>query len=594
MASQTVDNSTDLRIAIQQADTADIITLDIVGSPYPSIVSLAKKASPTPPIPPILGAAGYIIDGGTSTIEDTRIFQENIDGPAPGAVKDLTLNYTVAALNNTAILRATKGTYDLDMVKIMGEHGGWAGNSGLYMSLSSFNPAAPSTAQLNLNNVEVSVTGQTGFNGTSGGTAFLQSWNNSNGVSMVDTNFDEAGFRNSFHFATFTPGNTTAPTNANLLGDYVITNSTFSRSANETVRPRGNALESVKAALSAVTFSDGAFLDISGNASQITFAGNNIFNTIENGYGIRLSETSPSGQALTGVPNFGASTNFFNGPGVALKYVNSNPNVSKTVTGTFIINMKGVSSLTAGGQMADTITGSTGADYISGDSGADSINGGAGADYLDGGADNDTLLGGAGNDMIFGGSGNDSLDGGLNNDNLDGGVGDDILLGDAGNDTLCGGLGNDTLTGGLGNDRYKWLSGDGSDNITDFQSTGASSDVLALQDIFNTATPGSTLTAADFQTRGTIGAIAAGDVNKFIRVNTATTTANITSPTYTPMSGPAYVMIFNNTTMKAEVWFDNNWGDSTDRQVAFTFDNMTTGTGDSNYSNLTNTRIIAA
>jgi hypothetical protein len=46
--------------------------------------------------------------------------------------------------------------------------------------------------------------------------------------------------------------------------------------------------------------------------------------------------------------------------------------------------------------------------------------------------------------------------------------------------------------------------------------------------------------------------------------------------------------------MKAEVWFDNNWGDSTDRQVAFTFDNMTTGTGDSNYSNLTNTRVIAA
>lgn len=592
MASQTVTNSTDLRIAIQQADTPDTITLDIIGSPYSSIGSLAKKASPTPPIPPISGAAGYTIDGQTSTIQDTRIFQENIDGPAPGTVQDLTLDYTNAALNNTAILRATKGTYDLNNVQIMGEHGGWAGNSGLYMSLSSFNPAAPSTAQLNLEGVDVSVTGQTGFNGTSGGTAFLQSWNNSAGVSLVDANFDEAGFRNSFHFATFTPGNTTAPSNANLLGNYVITSSTFTRSDNKTVRPRGNALESVKAALTGVTFSDGAFLDISGNASQITFAGNNNFNTIENGYGIRLSETSPSGQTpLINLPAMGG-TNFFTGPGVALKYVNSNPNVSKTVTGNFVVNMKGVTSLTAGGQMADTIVGGISDEYISGDSGADSIDGGAGADYLSGGADNDTLLGGAGIDMLFGGSGNDSLDGGLGNDNIDGGVGDDILLGDAGSDTLCGALGNDTLTGGLGNDRFKWLIGDGSDNITDFQSTGTP-DFLVLQDIFNTATPGSTLTGADFQTRGTIGAISAGDANKFIRVGTATTTATITSP-IAALTGPAYIMIFNNTTMKAEVWFDNNWSIAGGSELAFTFDNMTTGVADPNYTNLTNNRIVAA
>jgi len=592
MASQTVTNSVDLRAAIQQADTLDVITLDSSGGIYSSIGSLAKKASPTPPIPPMSGAAGYGIDGGGSIIEDTRIFQENIDGPAPGQISGLNLDYTNAALNNTAILRATKGTYTLDMVQITGEHGGWAGNSGLYMSLSSFNPAAPSTAQLNLSSVDVSVTGQTGFNGTSGGTAFLHSWNNSAGVSIEGSNFDEAGFRNSFHFATFTPGNTTAPTNANLLGNYVISNSTFTRSDNKTVRPRGNALESVKASLNEVTFSEGAFLDISGNASQITFSGNNTFNTIENGYGIRLSETSPSGQTpLINLPAMGG-TSFFNGPGVALKYVNSNPNVSKTVTGMFVINMKGVSSLTAGGQMADTISGGTSDDYISGDSGADSIDGGAGADYLSGGADNDTILGGAGNDMMFGGSGNDSLDGGLNADNLDGGVGDDILLGDAGNDTLCGGLGNDTLTGGLGNDRFKWLIGDGSDNITDFLSTGTP-DSLVLQDIFNTATPGSMLTGADFQTRGTIGAIGASDVNKFIRVGTATTTATITSP-IAALTGPAYIMIFNTTTTKAEVWYDNNWSVAGGPELAFTFDNMSTGVTDPNYTGLTNNRIFAA
>jgi len=593
MASQTVTNSTDLRIAIQQADTPDTITLEFIGSPYSSIGSLAKKASPTPPLT-MSGAAGYTIDGQFSTIEDTRIFQQNIDGPAPGVVQNLTLDYTNAALNNTAILRATKEIYHLDMVQITGEHGGWAGNSGLYMSLSSFNPAAPSTADLILSSVDVSVTGQTGFNGTSGGTAFLQSWNNFAGVSIVGSNFDEAGFRNSFHFATFTPGNTTAPTNANLLGNYVISNSTFTRSDNKTVRPRGNALESVKASLNAVTFSEGAFLDISGNASQITFAGNNTFNTIENGYGIRLSETSPSGQTpLINLPAMGG-TSFFNGPGVPLKYVNSNPNVSKTVTGNFVINLKGVTSLTAGGQMADTISGGISDEYISGDSGDDSIDGGAGADYLSGGTDNDTILGGAGNDMMFGGSGNDSLDGGSDADNLDGGVGDDILLGDAGNDSLCGGLGNDTLTGGSGNDRFKWLIGDGSDNITDFLSTGTP-DSLVLQDIFNNATPGSMLTGADFQTRGTIGAIAAIDVNKFIKINTATTTATITSP-IAALTGPAYIMIFNSdpSVNKAQVWYDSNWSVAGGTELAFTFDNMTTGVTDPNYTNLTNNRIFAA
>jgi hypothetical protein len=101
------------------------------------------------------------------------------------------------------------------------------------------------------------------------------------------------------------------------------------------------------------------------------------------------------------------------------------------------------------------------------------------------------------------------------------------------------------------------------------------------------------LTSGDFQTRGTIGAIAATDVNKFIRVGTATTTATITSP-IAALTGPAYIMIFNTTTTKAEVWFDNDWSVAGGTELAFTFDNMTTGVTDPNYTGLTNNRIFAA
>lgn len=568
MASQTVTNSTDLRIAIQQADTPDVITLDSTGGPY-SVVTLAKDPCPTPPLT-ISGAAGYTIMGSDpnffSLINDTRIYQENIDGPAPGMVSDVNLNYTNAALNNTAILRATKGTYNLSMVDITGLHGGWTGNSGLYMSLSSFNPAAPSAAQLNLADVNVSVTGQTGFNGTSGGTAFLHSWNNSGGVSMVGTNFDESGFRNSFHFATFS-STSTPPTT--LLGDYFIQNSTFTRSDSNkaTVRPRGNVLESVKATLDSVTFSDGAFIDIYGNASQVSFSGNNFFNTIENGYGIRLSETSPSGQVgLVGLPSMGGSSQF-NGPGVALKYVNSNPNVSKTLTGNFFINGRGVANLTAGGQAADTITGTSGNDYISGDSGADSLNGGLGDDYIDGGADNDTLLGADGNDMIMGGSGNDSLDGGI------------------GSDTLNGGLGSDTLTGGGGQDRFQWFIGQGTDNITDFVA-GSSNDFIVLQDTFPNTTAPATLNGSDFNSRTTLSAIAASDSNKVVRIGTSDTTANIAGFTKASFVD-AYVLILNSTTGVGQLYYDADWGDTAGRELALNITNITTQT---NLNLITNTR----
>ncbi|RYF83156.1 MAG: VWA domain-containing protein, partial [Comamonadaceae bacterium] len=99
----------------------------------------------------------------------------------------------------------------------------------------------------------------------------------------------------------------------------------------------------------------------------------------------------------------------------------------------------------------NTITGS-GSDEI--------LIGGSGNDILNGLGGNDVLIGGNGDDQLFGGDGADRLEGGAGNDTLNGGTGNDILI---------GGTGNDTLTGGANADIFRWLAGDGgNDVITDF------------------------------------------------------------------------------------------------------------------------------
>ena len=129
----------------------------------------------------------------------------------------------------------------------------------------------------------------------------------------------------------------------------------------------------------------------------------------------------------------------------------------------------------------DTLNGGAGNDTLDGGVGNDTLNGGVGDDLLLGGAGDDILKGAAGNDHLEGGDGNDDLDGGADNDTLLGGAGDDIIKGGAGNDIITGGAGHDTLTGGAGNDLFVFKSiSDGIDTITDFKTSGASEDQIAL------------------------------------------------------------------------------------------------------------------
>lgn len=443
MANTNVSDSTQLRTAIQLAGPGDTITL--VGAGPFSVGTLAKLTSTTLPTNP--GGGYQIIGNPSAVVQDTRIYQDNIDGQnGPNVVQNLTLNYTGAATNTTSILRSTSGTYTISGVTFSGSHSGWSGNSSTYISLTVSNPLTATTSTnnstLNFTGNTVSITGQgqgpggSLFTGTTGGSAFIQSFNNQGGVTLTGNTFDEAGYLSSFNFFN-------SPT-VTSLGAYSVTGNTFTRTANQTVRTRGNRLENVNVTLSGNTFNNGAFIDLLGNISGVTFGANSFTNTLANGFGIRL--TNPiTGNPLVGtLPNITGNITF-SGAALPLKLVDATNNSFKFLqnstgttgaTATITVNGLVFDRLIAGGQGNDNlgISGTAYRDWINGDDGNDSINGFA---------NNDFLLGGNGADSINGGAG--------------------------GNDTLVGGSGNDTLIGGAGADTFRYQSqADGTDVITDF------------------------------------------------------------------------------------------------------------------------------
>jgi hypothetical protein len=401
-----VSTSAQLRTAIQNASASDpAITLD--SGSYSSITTLAKL--PSYIAEPAVGFNGYSITGtlpreGT-IINDTRIYQQNIDGSyAPSVVEDLTLQYNSASTNNTAILRATSGSYSLDNLLITGQHSGWAGNGGVYMSLAVSSADNAINADLTLTNSTVSVTGQ------NGNAAFLQSWNNNGKVTLANNEFNEAGLNaGSFHFATMPTASSV------LLGMYEVSNNTFTGSGVN--KSRGNRLETVEANIFGNTFDDGAFLDLYGDVTAITLDNNsgantgNTFNTIYGGVGVKFNRISSSGAILvTNNPETGGSVmisdNEFTGYGLAI----TNNNTSNT----FLVTIAGQNTVKAG-----TLATQTFDRFVAGGSTNNNINvGGNNRDWINAGAGNDTIMSGQGADYIIGGLGNDSITSGTGNDTI--------------------------------------------------------------------------------------------------------------------------------------------------------------------------------
>jgi Ca2+-binding RTX toxin-like protein len=404
-----VSTSAQLRTAIQNASSLDP-TINVASGSYSSVTTLAKLPSYRPE--PAVAYNGYSIIGtaprASTVINDTRIYQQNIDGSyAPSTVKDLTLQYNSASTNNTAILRANTGSYTLDNLAITGQHAGWAGNGGVYMSLTVSDGTNPINASLTLSNSSVSVTGQ------NGNAAFLQSWNNTGMVKLDNNQFNETGLNaGSFHFATMYPG---GDTTAGPLGMYDVSNNTFTSSG--TNKTRGNRLETVEAMIYGNTFNNGAFLDLYGDVTGVSIDDNmgssagNAFNTLYGGCGIKFNRTSSSGATLTTIDVDTGSTimvtgNSFTGYGMAI--VNNNTSTAQLVTligtntvTTGTLSLQTFDKMVAGGSTNNTIT-----------------SGGSGRDWINAGAGNDTISAGGGNDYIIGGSGNDSISSGAGMDTI--------------------------------------------------------------------------------------------------------------------------------------------------------------------------------
>jgi Ca2+-binding RTX toxin-like protein len=415
MATINASSNQALRNAIQNAESIDII--NIITNNLSGVTTLGKISSyvlaPKP-------QSGYTVTGSTGspatrTLNNTRIYQENVDGHySPGLVKDLTLRYTTGGFaDGNSILSATTGNFTLQNLILTGSHRGWDGNSNKYISLTSFNPTAPITVPLTLDSVNVVIQGQGNFNQATGigGSAFLHSWNNNGPVTITNSSFDESGFSTSLNLL----GTGTTPS-----GTYTISNNTFL--GGFTVRPEGNRLQNVNATLTDNLFTSGSYLDLYGDISGVTLGSatsTNSFETISDlatnavGYGIRITD-----------PNFPAfsknllGTTTFTGSGLPLKYVNEAANASYKLIGAVTVEAtplnsviptpSSFSNLIAGGQANDAITGTANEDWMSGDSGNDTLTGGGGADAfvfatpLNGSTNVDTITDfSVGNDQIW-------------------------------------------------------------------------------------------------------------------------------------------------------------------------------------------------
>jgi len=581
MALFTVSDSLALRNAIQLAAAGDVIEL---GPASFSVITLAKLPSSLPTAVP---ASGYTIQGNGRTVSNTRVLQQNVDGPfGPGLVQGTTSNLVMVytsggAADGTALLRATAANYTLNKVNFNGVHRGWDGNGGLYMSLASFNYASPVNVSLTFSNSSVNITGQQNFvasdaSPTAGGSAFLHSWNNTGTVTLDNVNFNENGFLSSFHFLSFSPSSL----NPAPLGNYLIRNNIFRRSqaASRVVRYKGNVLENVNATVQGNIFQDGSYLDIIGTASLVSFAGSNTFNTIAGGVGIRGTRRELA--AATGNPVLQANAQLtFSGPGLPLRFLSNTNNDTfrlDTVGGGLSRNISigafSFQEVIAGGQGDDLITpaGTTTNVWINGDDGNDIITGSSGNDQLLGGGNNDLINGSFGSDSIDGGSGADTINGGIGNDNLGGGSendllsgddGQDILRGDQGNDTLIGAAGEDTLTGGLGADVFKLgIDQVDLDTITDF-SIPEDQLAVAAQTAFVAPQIDQVLTAANYAQIASLAAMGLADSNnKVVAIQSDQLDADIQFGSFAAVN--AYVLVFNSDAGFGQLWYDADWSEN--------------------------------
>jgi hypothetical protein len=151
----------------------------------------------------------------------------------------------------------------------------------------------------------------------------------------------------------------------------------------------------------------------------------------------------------------------------------------------------------------------------------------------------------------------------------------DVIIGGSGADIIYGQNGADTLTGNNGADQFRLSNYNNSvDKITDF-SKGTDKIGLSQFDFGNTTatSSGATLATTDYiENRLGITTIGSADANKVIELQASLSGSQIAADNGAAIE--AFILVHNSTTGKAELWYDNDWSTSSNRDQVITFDNI--------------------
>jgi len=170
------------------------------------------------------------------------------------------------------------------------------------------------------------------------------------------------------------------------------------------------------------------------------------------------------------------------------------------------------------------------------------------------------------------------------------------IAGSNGEDTLKGGSnadifysqgGADTLTGNSGADQFRLYGNNNTvDTITDFIQ-GTDSIGLNQFNFTNTTASqaGATLALSDYiDNRDGITNIGSADAHKVIELQTSLSSGQIAADTGAAIA--AFVLVYNTSSNKAELWYDNDWSTASNRDHVVTFDNIVDLAGVKSFSNL--------
>ncbi|MCZ2720654.1 hypothetical protein O1D97_03090 [Marinomonas sp. 15G1-11] len=153
---------------------------------------------------------------------------------------------------------------------------------------------------------------------------------------------------------------------------------------------------------------------------------------------------------------------------------------------------------------------------------------------------------------------------------------DDVIKGGSNDDIIYGQGGSDSLIGNGGADQFR-LSGynNQTDVITDFNQ---GTDKVGLNEFdftnTNATANGVALSLTDYiENRLAITNIGSSDADKVIELQSSLNNGQISTDTGADIE--AFVLVHNTTSGNAELWYDNDWSTSSNRDHVITFDNIT-------------------